>query len=103
MKPRYVYSQMRFIGVFLWLTGALWMFKNSDYSCDYVFYWWHPMTWLTYAILVIPCGIVGESVKDQVPVKLSDFWKRNIQQMRWVYPWTDLNKVPNFDHSKSVH
>lgn len=86
----------------IWFTGAIRLYKDGDYSCSVLFRWWHPVTWLLYVVMIIPCAIVGEAVTDVLPVKLSKFWQRNIGQLRWVTPWTDLNQVPRFNHSLVV-
>lgn len=88
---------MRYIGVLIWLSGACRLFKDG-HGFGFVFRWYHPITWILLVILTPVCGIIGEKVTDIIPLKLSKFWKENIDQMQYVTPFTKLSTLVPFKH-----
>lgn len=100
-KPRYVASEMKILGLLLWATGCVRLYKDGD-GFSALFRAWHPVTWLVALLVLVPCAVVGERLSVVVPVRLSRFWKRNRQQLQWVQPWTRLDQLKRFDYSKSV-
>jgi hypothetical protein len=83
------------VGLALWLTGCVRMFKDGDgFSC--VFRWWHPVTYLLMLVMLVPCALMGEKLLKVIPLKLSAFWQENSDQLQWVAPWTRLDTLKPF-------
>lgn len=100
-KKVYVYQEMSHLGLFLWALGCARMHKDGDGFCS-IFRPWHPVNWLLLLILMPVCAILGEKLLDAVPFRLSKFWQLNREQLQWVQPWTRLDSLKPFDHSRSI-
>lgn len=100
-KPRYVAAEMKSLGLLLWATGCVRLYKDGD-GFGTLFRAWHPVTWLVALLVLVPCALMGERLAEVVPIRLSKFWQRNRQQLQWVQPWTRLDQLKRFDHSKAV-
>jgi hypothetical protein len=90
-----VYQRMRPIGLLLWGLGCARLHKDGD-GFRPVFRVWHPVTWLVWLVLLIPCAIAGERIGDAVPIRLSKFWQQNRDQLQFVTPFTDINTLRPF-------
>lgn len=101
-KPAtHVYHQMRLLGLFLWFTGTVRLHADGD-GFKEIWRPWHPVTWLFLVVMVVPCAILGEKLSYAVPMRLSDFWKDNIDQLQWVTPFTRRDTLKRFDSSRIV-
>lgn len=94
-KPKRVLSEMTFVGVLIWITGAVRMHKDGD-GFKAIWRVWHPVTWLIAVILVVPCAITGVALKEVFPIQLSKFWVEHADQLQFVQPWTRLDSLKPF-------
>lgn len=92
-----IYKKMNWFGIAVWATGCARLYKDGD-GVDVIFRKWHPMTWLLYVVLTPLCGILGEKVTDVLPTRLSLFWTKNIDQLQWVTPFTEMDTLVPFRH-----
>jgi hypothetical protein len=99
-KRIYVHHNMTPIGIFMWLSGCTRLHADGDIA-TFVCRWWHPLTWLLMAALLIPCALMGKKLLSVVPLCLSPFWRKNRDQLQWVTPWTRLDRIKPFNHSHS--
>ncbi len=90
-----VYKKMRPLGIVLWALGTVRLHKDGD-GFRVVFRAVHPLTWLTMALLLVPCALLGEKLLDVVPLGLSRFWQDNEDQLQWVTPFTELDSLKPF-------
>lgn len=93
--PTRVYQKMRPLGVLIWMTGAIRLYKDGD-GFDALWRAWHPVTWLACVALIVPCGLLGEKLSSVVATKLSAFWLKNQDQLQFVFPWTRLSSLQPF-------
>ena len=96
-----VYKEMRPLGVALWFTGCARVHKDGD-CFAVIFRAWHPVTWLLLVVMLIPCALQGEQLLYVVPLKLSIFWKQNLDQLQWVTPFTRLETLEPFKFRAST-
>lgn len=92
-----VYNKMNKFGVALWATGCARLHKDGN-GFNAVFRAWHPVTWILFIIMIIPCAVLGEKITDVIPTRLSYFWRMNIDQLQWVTPFTKLDTLKPFVH-----
>ena len=90
-----MYEEMRWPGLLLWFLGCTRLYRDGD-GFDILCRAWHPLIWLTMLLTVVPCAIMGEKLSDVFPFTLSDFWKANRDQLRWVTPFTKIADIPDF-------
>lgn len=83
--------------VILWLTGCLRMHKDAD-GVGAVFRAWHPGTWLLLVVMAVPCALWDEKLFDVAPLRLSKFWRDNIDQLQRVTPFSDWSALRPFDY-----
>lgn len=93
--------QMHPLGVLAWCTGAIRLHKDGDGISGYCRAW-HPVTWLILVLMVVPCALMGERLLHVVPLRLSSFWKQNLDQLQWVTPFTKLSTLKPFKHRIKV-
>lgn len=94
-KPKRVISQMTFVGVLVWATGAVRMHKDGD-GFKSIWRVWHPVTWLMAVIMVLPCAVTGVALKEVFPLRISKFWQEHADQLQFVMPWTRLDSLKPF-------
>ena len=97
-----VAAQMRVIGIVLYLTGCMRLHADGN-GVSAIFIWWHPITWLLLLAMVLPCALVGEKLTAAIPLRLSQFWKDNFDQLQWVTPWTRLDSLKPFNYARNRH
>lgn len=68
-------KEMTLLGKLLYYTGAVRIYKITDTGGDGLFRVWHPLTWLCYLILLIPCAVEGERIGDSIKTKLPPYYQ----------------------------
>lgn len=76
-------KRMTPVGRFLRASGAVRVFKDGD-GLSVVWRWWHPLSWLAVIVLLPVCGVVGERIGDQVPFRLSQYWRERRGSIQWL-------------------
>lgn len=100
MRPlTHVHQLMGPLGLVMWFAGAVRFHADGEGIQD-VWRAWHPMTWVFLALMVVPCAITGVRLSKVVPVRLSQFWKDNSDQLQWVTPFTRLDTLKPFVHRR---
>lgn len=90
-----VYSKMTTFGVLLWFTGCVKLHKDAN-SFKCVFRRWHPLTWLLAVLMILPCALSGTKLSEAIPLNLTEFWVKNMDQLQWVTPFTDVSTLKPF-------
>lgn len=95
-----VAHEMHLLGRVLWATGAMRLHADGS-SFQAIWRIWHPVTWLVLALAVIPCAVAGERLFRVVPLRLSEFWRLNADQLQWVTPFTRLDSLKPFNFAQA--
>jgi hypothetical protein len=82
MTPK-AWSKLSRIGRFLWMTGCVRIHRDGD-GYGQVFHWWHPVSWITWLVMLPVCGIIGEKVNEQVPFRLKPYWRERRDEIEWL-------------------
>lgn len=97
-QQTHMYQRMPPLAIAMWFTGCFRMHKDGD-GWGAVFRWWHPLTWVLFIAMIIPCAIFGEPIFNVIRLRLSPFWKVNLSQLQWVTPFTRLDTLKQFTRS----
>ncbi len=82
-----VIDQMHLLGVLLWGTGCVRLYRDGD-GFSFLFRVWHPVTWLITLVMVVPCAVMGERLFEVIPLRLKPYWVQRRRSMQWVQPWS---------------
>jgi hypothetical protein len=80
---RKVRSKLHAFGWVVYLTGAARFHDDGD-GVTGVFRWWHPVTWLLFLGLIIPCAVVGERISNAVPLRVSKWFRDHPERLQWL-------------------
>ena len=90
-----VSKHIGWLGLILFYTGVVRIHKDGDGFRE-VHRAWHPVYWILVIALIPLCAVAGEKLFWVLPYKLTDFWVKNIDQLQWVYPWTNVDSLKPF-------
>lgn len=71
------------LGWLVYATGAARWHDDGD-GVNAVFRWWHPLSWVLLAAMLIPCAVVGEPLKDAVPFRVTKWWRERPERINWL-------------------
>lgn len=86
-----------FLVSLIMLTGSAKAYDAGfrSFKWNFIFRLWHPLTWLLYIIMIIPCAFMGEKIGYVVPVKLNKFYlnKHKEKQLIWGSWWVVMKDI----------
>lgn len=71
------------LGRLLYLTGCIRFYRDGG-GYGHLFRWWHPVSWVAWLMLLPVCGLIGEKVNEQVPFRLSPYWRARRDEIEWL-------------------
>jgi hypothetical protein len=77
----------------MYFTGAAKLYHYGSYSSGVgfvngLFRRWHPITWLLFIGLLIPCTFSGIKIASAIPFDMLEYYKRP-ENLKWV-TWKDF-------------
>lgn len=79
-------KEMNWLGKLCYYTGATKVYRVSDTYGDGLFRVWHPLTWLCFLILLVPCAVEGERISNIIKTKLPSYYhgKEDKGELEWM-------------------
>jgi hypothetical protein len=78
-----LWTELTWPGRIVRATGCARFHRDGD-GYGHVFRWWHPVSWLTWLVMLQVCGIVGLKVNEEVPFRLSSYWREHRDEIEWL-------------------
>jgi len=80
--PReYYINRMNILGKIFFYLGVFRAYADGDVT-SVVWRWYHPITWITWPIVLVICGFVGESILEVMNFKLPKYWQD--KKVQWL-------------------
>ncbi len=71
------------LGHVLRFLGVVRVHEDGD-ICTAIFRWWHPVTWVMFVALIVPCAFMGEKITDAFPIRVSRYFRENPERLKWL-------------------
>lgn len=78
-----VRSKLYPIGWVFYILGVTRYHDDGD-GVTAIFRWWHPLTWIFAILMIIPCAVVGEKISNLIPLRESEYFRRNPERLNWL-------------------